>query len=172
MIAEGLERALGLAAYAAVALAAIAYLLGSFRKGRFAAAAETADIWREEYEVLKERQSRLEGDLRTEREARASLERQLAEQQRLTDDLRKMVMLDRIPKALDDALTGITTRIIGSIDETNGHLAETEDRIGQGILTMSDAITKAISQLHEQQIEWAKDLIKTPPGESGIDALD
>ena len=136
-----------------------AYLIGTFRKGRFQAANEAAEIWRAEYEAMKQRTGRLETDLATEREKTARLEGQLNALQDQATELRKLVMLEHVPAALDAALTGVASRIVQRVGEA-------EDRISEGVLTMSDAITKSFSQLHEQQMQWAKDLMNArPPGD-------
>lgn len=59
---------------------------------------------------------------------------------RENDVLKSLVMGSAVPPALDAALTGVASRIVDRVGEV-------EDHIAQGVLAMTDAVTKLLSEI-------------------------
>lgn len=123
-----------LVGWATVFIAAISYAVAQWRRGSDAASIDAAQAWQSEADALRTRVQRLEDELGDAKEKNTYLEGQVAQLTQDRDYLKSLVS--------EEHLTAMTDKVIDRI-------AESEDRIAQGILTMTDAISKALRTLRE-----------------------
>lgn len=120
--------------------AAVPYAIGTYRRSRDQASSETLNLQAERIGLLESEVERLRRDDKLKDAEIHKLTGRLEQMARENTDLRALVMGEKVPAALEEALTGIANRIIKRIEEN-------EDRISEGVLAMTNGITTAMSRL-------------------------
>ena len=123
----------------------LTYLITSSKRGSNKANADAAVAWKGEAEALEARADRLErelSDAKTERNVLAGRVEELSNQNAL---LQSLVMGERVPEALDMALTDTAKQVIKRMDEV-------EDNLGNGILHIANAVREVLKH-HGKDID-------------------
>lgn len=133
----------------AAAVLLIGWLVGSFRRGKSDAAREALDFATAEILVLREANTRMSGELN---EARAELARLggLMEQLREENaELRRLVMLEKIPPALEAAMSGASGAVLAAVTST---VRPEHDRVIAAIVEELHPIAQGVARLLRKSV--------------------
>jgi hypothetical protein len=126
---------LSLATFVALAVLTSGYLVGSWRRGKTEAVKEANDLAMQEIELLKVARDRAEQTrLTLEREMRATSDGCKADIARLEGvveqlrnenaELRSLVMLEKLPPAMTDALTSVVEQVMKDVGQIHADTRE------------------------------------------------
>lgn len=130
-----LETAKDLASFVGVLVAiglALGWLYSTLVRGSSGAAAEAAEAWRSELDAFKSTQARkdvehreelarLQDELRKGGEERANLEGRVQQLSKENTDLRALIMGDKVPEALVEAISQISKSTVQAVEKIVGN---------------------------------------------------
>lgn len=134
-----------------VAAAGIGHLIRSFKSGQDEVEDRVIKLTQQENEALARKVETLEAELHDAHGERKFLEGRVDELSQQNAQLAALIAGDKVPKGLEDALTGITQRIIARIEDseraTLARLEQSEEATSQGVIAVADAIQKVLSRV-------------------------
>jgi len=128
----------------AVAVIALGYLFGSWRRGLSDSWKETVDLQAAELDTMKQSNTRLSREVHESKEQIAKFEGIVTQLRRENAELRSMVMLDKVPPALIETMNSTTETIMTTVLQI--HRQQTEDLI-KSFEDMLHPIAQGITRL-------------------------
>ncbi|OGR95225.1 MAG: hypothetical protein A2V88_12885 [Elusimicrobia bacterium RBG_16_66_12] len=114
----GLEKVMEWLPTIVAATVLFGWLAGSFQRGRRDGQREAIAVAVDELHVLKESRDRMAAELRDTRATVSKLEGRVEQLTSENEQLRRMVMLEKIPPAMDDALRTVVADLARQGGET------------------------------------------------------
>lgn len=118
-IGEGLVLVLGVAASLALVVAGVAYMIGTFRRGRFAGQNDTAHLWENEAEALKAANERLQGEVTTLQNTTNHQAGQIQQLSTENGQLKALIMGEQLPNAMRLAFDGVVQQMVAEFKKNS-----------------------------------------------------